>query len=123
MTARVGTKERLAEVRTEDVRRRRQWTPAQRAAWRMLDRDSATHAAELVLDGYAGRLRTLDADQLEHEANRVDALPTSPATTEMRHEIEIEQAGRRWRTIVRIAAVIGWEEVIAMMRLGLVGVQ
>lgn len=117
MTARVGSMERLAEVRSEQVRRLRQWTPAQRSAWRTIDRlDAADAADQAVAEGYPASLRRLSADELEAEALEVGALPTSPTAWELRHEAEIEQAGRRWQATVRIAEVIGWEAVIDWMR-------
>lgn len=119
MAARIGSKERLAEVRAAE---RSQHPAESRGAWRIINRTTADFAAEGAFKAYPDRLRGLDPDGLRHEGERLDGLPTTPLVAEMRAEVELEQAGRRWQCIVREAERDGWETVILRQRRTAVGV-
>jgi hypothetical protein len=97
MTARVGSKQRLAEVR---------------AAAQIIDRTSAALATIQVLDAYPDQLRRLSAAQLAHEIDRLDVLPHTAAVAELLEDVEVEQAGRQWQRMHAVADLIGWAAAV-----------
>lgn len=69
-----------------------------------------------ALEIFTRSLRALDAAQLATRAGEVAALPPSPLAAEMRLEVEVEQAGRRWHQLHDLAERIGWEMAEATLR-------
>ena len=111
MTAPIGSKARLAEVRTA-TRRRNVGRSIERGAWQIIDRTSAALATIQVLDAYPDQLRAMTGDQLTHEAERLDALPHTAAVAELLEDVEVEQAGRQWQRMHAVADLIGWAAAV-----------
>lgn len=65
-----------------------------------------------LIDVFTETLRGLDLVGLAERSAEVACLPDSPLAVEMRLEVELEWAGRRWRRVHDLAGLIGWEAAL-----------